>query len=137
MERDLNAESLLALVEKVGKPSAVLSKGQTEDVRRLVEICKCVTKSEFDRLAEIYTHRPCLYQYMSDGWSVRCNASHVQELDGRTVRRKGRLYTEFLLQRALVTWQDDDGALIRRMLFEEPLGLGEGKTAWNMFTAAT
>ena len=81
--------------------------------------------------------RAVLFSYGSDGTPLltRANFSHV--LDGKRVARNAGKAEALLTERAFLRSTDGTGAPVMVILGRDPALLGDGKSAWHMFTALT
>lgn len=74
--------------------------------------------------------------YMSDGWGADISSRAVSHIGSSVVVRSGRLRHDFLLHRGLLRVARRDGSTIIQQRISEPIGLGRGRKAWNVFSAA-
>lgn len=89
-----------------------------------------------DVSAARYRDRPMLFSYQSDAWSCRINESIRERFTDALVYRRGKLLTEFLMERSFFKVLRDDGSHDMHMHFAQPRGLALGKGASQCFNAA-
>lgn len=79
---------------------------------------------------------PVLFCYGSDGWGTKMTSQHDYNCGTHVVRREGKVYTEFLLERAVLKSIAPDMSVRMAMEISAPRGMSEGKTGWHIWAAA-
>jgi hypothetical protein len=131
-------EDIASIVGRLAKPSAMLGKHALGQVLRLSTALKQETSSRSTHLLGKAREGqwPVLYSYMSDGWGCKISSGQSFHLGQHLVRREGRVRAEFLLEKSMVKTLSPSGVVHTALRWEQPRGLGAGKTGWNMFQAA-
>ena len=127
-------EDLIELAEWLGRVSRGYTHNDTYNARKLAEVIKTKIEDDARRSMAEHRRRPMLYQYMNDGWSIRLRRMAIARHDNFSVVRSGRLYSEFLLHRAILTYSTPTGETQKHMLFEDILGLTEGTKRVGTFS---
>ena len=85
-----------------------------------------------------FRFEPTLFIYMADGWGATVFDMVKLPIPGThlVVTRSGRYRHEFLLQRGLIRISTLAEGTVLLPLIEEPLGMGLGKSAWNVYHAS-
>ena len=73
--------------------------------------------------------------YSSDCTAVLCQSVATSKNLGIAVTRKGRILQEFLAQKALLKTRGPSGEERGVVLYSDPLPMGAGKKAWNIYAA--
>jgi hypothetical protein len=126
---------MLAAVERCARASSPLNgTAALTELRRLAFVLQEHASLRFRALLK--TDEPCLAVYFADGWGATLQSSVEAKVGSYTVRRRGRLRNEFLLQRASVKVLRNTGQVEMAMLVGEPIGMGHGRSCWHIFSAA-
>ena len=126
------------LAGRLSTPSAVLNSEEEGQLRKLADVVAHELRVRWDDLLQeaIAREFPILFAYASDGWGTKVAEGHAFACGSHIIRREGRVYTEFLLQRAILKSISPNLSVRIAMNIVEPRGLGAGKTGWNIWQAA-
>jgi hypothetical protein len=104
---------------------------------KMVEVLKAFFKEKALQLVREADQQPILCSYGSDATSLLCQATETALLDGSRVARQGKVLLELLMERGFLKTRTFAGQEKVALSFRDPLPLGLGKNAWNLFTAGT
>jgi len=130
-------EKFRELVEEHARRGLDCSTTELNTCYKLSEAILYALRVRTHKMRSDHQERALMQVYMSDGWSafttdrVRLTCGNV------TVQRNGRQKLEFLLERGMLRARRPCGKVEFCMLPSAPRGLRAGRTAWNMFTAAS
>lgn len=132
------SEDIGDVVRRLARPSAMLGKHAIGEVLRLTTAIKEETTSRIKELLERANREgwPVLYTYMSDGWGCKISSGQAVHVGEHIVRREGRVRAEFLLEKSILKTLSPSGVVHTALRWEQPRGLGAGKTGWHVFQAA-
>lgn len=117
--------------------SAVLSREETRESEKLVEISKSYLWSQATSMVKDCARQPIAYSYSSDSTPLWCSAVVTNNsVKGKLLRRVGRRRTDFLLQRGILLSRGSASAARVSHLVGDPIPMGAGKTALHEFEAA-
>eukprot|EP00974_Lingulodinium_polyedra_P057606 5544797-Lingulodinium_polyedra.AAC.1 len=135
----MDPKGLEFLIRMHSSASRVLSRDDSREALRLVEVVKEFLWSKAKALVRECNGRPILYSYGSDGTPLL-----TQESVGLHIAPKAILYRrakesgEYLVERAFLLAHKPGGdGFYKACLLREPRHLAEGKTALHSFRAAT
>ena len=125
-------------VRRLATPSLTLSPKDSAAVERLASCLDATLQRRWHILLKnaVDEELPLLYCYASDGWGTKLSEGHSYSIGPHIIRREGRVYTEFLLQRAVLKSIEADSAINMAMSIVAPIGMGEGKSGWHIWQAA-
>ena len=126
------------LLRTFATPSLVLSHRDNGTLGRLASCVSAFLRRRWDTLLRDAVDRelPLLFCYASDGWGTKLAEGHAYAAGPHVIRREGRVYTEFLLQRAVLKTIEPDFSVRMAISIVEPQGMGGGKTGWHSWQAA-
>ena len=107
-----------------------------------MKFCEVVKAHQQHSVAKLITHahgHPLLCSYTSDATPLRTRVRFMNP-GGKTATlplvREGKALHEYLLERSFFKKLDKDGVAVPQVIITEPRVLSEGKTSWNLYTAA-
>ena len=126
------------MVLRLTQVSLVLSDADRLAVLKVSYTIRKLLRQKVVAVLAEHRHDPTMITYMADGWGATVFQKFRAPLPGThlIITRKGRYRHEFLLQRGLIRISPLAGGSILVPLIEQPLGLGLGKSAWNVFRAS-
>lgn len=131
-------EDIGAVVRRLCTPSAMLGKHALGEVLRLTTAIK---QEAVARTSELLNKArggtwPVLMTYMSDGWGCKVSSGQACHVGQHIIRREGRVRAEILLEKTMLKTLSPAGVVQSALRWEEPRGMGKGKTGWHIFQAA-
>ena len=130
-------EALRQSVLLYAKVGCKIESSEEASVFKIVEVLKHFFRQRALSLVREAGHQPLLYVYAADATSLLCRSESQSMLEGSLVRRRGRALLELLMQRGVLKTVSAAGVHSSATLFAEPCPLTDGKTAWNLFAAAS
>jgi hypothetical protein len=123
------------MVLQFGQVKHVLSKSDRIEAYKISHALQQHFKRKLEDFALQFSQDPCALVLMSDGWGATVTETIKEQFPGShlTVTRKGKFRHGFLLNRALFRTTSADGVTKLMALLQEPIGLSNGKKAWNVF----
>jgi hypothetical protein len=123
----------IAHLTVVGRPC---SAAELTETCRLVDLTVKCLRRKAEQLLRDNATGACMIAYASDGWSGKIQEMKRECAGNHVVVRRGKRYSEFLLERAFVRTLRPDGSEGVQVVLDRPRGLSQGRTSWNMFSAA-
>jgi hypothetical protein len=137
-EVDVRKDELTELVERLTSTGVALTKSELVQTRRIVRFTVEEKRARAIDLLRSNETGACLIAYGSDGWSGHIGSLTRESLGKHlSVTRKGRFHQEVLLEHAFVRVRRSDGSEELEVVLDRPRSLTKGKTALNVFAAAT
>ena len=115
----------------------MLNAEATKMCSKLAAALRVFLRSKADNLVQQSQGQAILYSYCSDATSFRCQTTAQSTGAVPHVLRRGKVLHELLMQRGFVMSRSSSGEEAVALLLQDPLPLTAGKSAWNMFTAAS
>ena len=134
----MDLDSFRDLFKRLSEVGSTYTQADMEDALKLSYALQRFSLDSLKRLASDHRHRPAILVSMADGWgaSVTKSVSLLYPGTHTRVTRRGKYRHEFMLERLLYRFVDEDGGAIVGHVFAEPKGLKDGKTAMHFFSAA-
>ena len=127
----------LLLLDHASCHKVVANSTEEREAGKLVEVVKDYMLLRAKKFVADCDGRAVLFSYGSDGTPLLTRANFTHVLDGKRVVRNAGKAEEFLIERAFLRSTDESGAPVMVSLGRDPALLGDGKSAWHMFTALT
>lgn len=107
------------------------------DCAKAAEVVKAKLFQKAERVINLNSDKPVLWHYSFDGTPMTIVTRHSAGASlGKRVRREGGSLQEPLIKRGFVAVNDGLGNRYIALLMTPPLPLGNGKAAWNLYSAA-
>ena len=134
----ISSADVRALATKLCKTSLVLTSTESDLCFKFAEVLKAQQAAKVRELIQSCAEQPLLCSYSSDATPLRTSVRFVHagsSVDGSHLVRSGKSLQEYLVQRAFYKYIDVHQKQHLAVNISEPVCLGKGKKAWNLYQA--
>ena len=117
----MDLDSFRDLFKRLSKVGSTYTQADMEDALKLSYASQRFSLDSLKRLASDHRHRPAILVSMADGWgaSVTKSVSLLYPGTHTRVTRRGKYRHEFMLERLLYRFVDEDGGAIVGHVFAD------------------
>ena len=131
-------DAIADLLQPVAPHSRSMGKPQVAELHHLARCMAVVSRERYTELLAMarMTGGPLMQFHASDGWSCDTLRTEVTKLvNGKTIQRKGRRRSEYLLELILLKTLDMNGRVQQSLRFYAPREL-KSKKGWAVFASS-